>query len=76
MKITIPTTKVKDIGPLDQAMRLPNAGRKRIGRKTTCNRCGKAITEDYFIGGFKKGLPNMMFHESCWDGSGERIGDW
>lgn len=67
MKISVPTRKLKDIGKLDQIKKLPMAGRIRAGMKTICDRCRKPITDEYFVGGFKKGLPNMKFHESCLD---------
>ena len=67
MKIIVPTTKLKDIGELDATRRLPMAGRLRRKMKTICKSCGKPVTDEYFIAGFKKGLPNMIFHESCID---------
>lgn len=77
MKIRVPTTRLKDIGPLDTVVRLPTASRKRHGMKTICKRCGRPIEDDNFIGGFKAGQPNVMLHESCWDGSGKRFGkEW
>ena len=53
-KIVVPTTKLKDIGPLDNTLRLPMASRLRANMKTICDRCRKPITDEYFIGGFKK----------------------
>lgn len=64
-KIIVPTTKVKDIGALDHKLRLPTASRLAHGMKTTCKRCGKPITDEFFIAGFKAGMPNMLFHERC-----------
>lgn len=66
-KIVVPTTKLKDIGPLDHTLRLPMAGRIRANMKTICDRCRKPITDEYFICGLKKGFPNMKFHEGCVD---------
>lgn len=65
MKVIVPTTIVKDIGELDATIRLPMALRLKKGMKTTCDRCGKPITDPFFIGGFKAGRHNMLFHESC-----------
>jgi hypothetical protein len=66
-KIIVPTTKLKDIGELDNTIRLPTASRIKLGMKTICDRCGKPIIDEFFIGGFKKGYPNMKFHENCVD---------
>jgi len=68
MKIIKPTTHLVDIGPLDNTLRLPTASRIKHGMKTICRRCGKPVTDEYFIVGFKKGFPNMIFHESCIEG--------
>ena len=68
MKIIKPTTHLVDIGPLDYIRRFPMAGRIKYDMKTICRRCGKPVTDEYFIGGFKKGFPNMIFHESCIEG--------
>jgi hypothetical protein len=57
-----------DIGPLDHKLRLPMAGRMARGMKTTCDACGKAITDEFFIGGFKTGHANLKLHEACADG--------
>jgi hypothetical protein len=65
MKIFVPSQSLIDIGPLDRTLRLPMASRLAHGIKTTCKRCRKPITDEYFIAGFKQGRPNMMFHESC-----------
>jgi hypothetical protein len=65
MKIRVPTTRMKDIGTMDATLRLPTAGRIKHGMKTTCCVCGKAITDEFFIGGFKAGERNMMMHEAC-----------
>ena len=75
MKIIKPTTHLVDIGNLDTVLRLPMIGRVRNGMKIVCDRCGKSITDDFFIGGFKKGFPNMKFHENCVDTTGARIID-
>ncbi len=65
MKIRVATTKLKEIGELDLVRRLPNAVRLRKGMETTCCRCGKPVTDEHFIAGFKAGYPNMIFHETC-----------
>ena len=49
-------------------IRLPMAGRINRGMKTLCFICMKPITDEYFIGGFIEGQPNVMLHESCFDG--------
>jgi len=67
VKVRKPTTHLVDIGPLDAALRLPTAARIRTGQKTTCNRCGKAITDETFIGGFRTGKRTYLFHERCLD---------
>lgn len=54
-----------EIGPLDNTLRLPMAARRARGLKTVCVACGKPITDDFFIGGFKAGHPNMILHEAC-----------
>jgi len=64
-KISVPTRRLKDIGELDHTLRLPMEGRIKYGMKTICDRCRKPITDEYFIGGFKKGMKNMKFHEEC-----------
>ncbi len=64
-KISVPRRRLKDIGKLDQIRKFKTVGRIKIGMKTICDRCRKPITDEYFIGGFKKGLPNMKFHEGC-----------
>lgn len=56
-----------EIGPLDHALRLETSGRKRLGMKTPCSKCGKPIEEDHFVGGFKKGHRNLLLHEDCCD---------
>jgi hypothetical protein len=65
MKVIKPTTHLVDIGPLDHTMRLPMDKRIQLGMKTICDRCGKSITDEYFVVGFKQGHRNMMFHEAC-----------
>ena len=54
-----------EIGDLDHALLLPTQGRIKRGMKTICDSCGKPITDKQFVGGFKKGYPNMKFHEKC-----------
>jgi hypothetical protein len=54
-----------EIGVLDTTLRLPIAGRKLARMATTCSVCGQEINDEFFLVGFKKGLPNMMLHEGC-----------
>lgn len=75
MKIRKPTTRLVDIGPLDFTKPLPTAGRIRAGMKTICDRCGKPITDELFIVGFKAGMPNMKFHADCVEGKAGKEGD-
>lgn len=56
-----------EIGELDCTKRYPMAG--RAGMETICDICGHSIADEFFIAGFKKGHPNMKFHESCYDAS-------
>ena len=58
-------TESVDIGALDHRLRLPMAGRVRQGMKTRCDVCGKDITDEFFIGGFKEGHRNLLLHEAC-----------
>ncbi len=32
---------------------------------TRCDVCGDEITDEFFVGGFKKGHPNLKMHEKC-----------
>lgn len=41
------------------------ASRISAGMKTKCDACGKEITDEFFIGGFKAGHANLKLHESC-----------
>lgn len=54
-----------DIGQLDHKIPLPMAGRIAAGMKTTCDACGRAITDETFIAGFKTGHANLKLHEKC-----------
>lgn len=66
MKAYRPTQTLVDVGEPQGCLRLPTAGRIRAGMKTTCARCRKAITDEYFIGAIGGTLPkNMLLHESC-----------
>ena len=65
MKVLKKVTRLVDIGRLDATMTLPTEPRTRFGLKTVCDRCGKPITDEYFIAGFKSGEKNMLFHEAC-----------
>jgi len=62
MRIRKPTMRLTEIGPLYAALRLPVEARTRCGMKTTCDRCGRSIADETFIGG-----ANMKFHEGCLD---------
>ncbi len=65
MTILKPRIMPVEIGPLDHKVRLPMASRIAHGMKTKCDACGKPIIDEFFIGGFKAGHPNMKLHESC-----------
>ena len=54
-----------EIGNLDGRLRLPTAVRIARGMKTKCDACGEEITDEFFIGGFKTGQPNLKLHERC-----------
>lgn len=62
---TVTSTRLVEIGPMDAHARLPMEIRLRHKMKSVCKRCGKDITDEFFIAGFKSGHPNMMFHEAC-----------
>lgn len=65
MKILKQVTRAVEIGGLDNTLRLPTAARISAGMKTTCAACGKPVTDEFFITGFKAGHRNMILHESC-----------
>jgi len=67
MKIlqTTPRTELVEIGPLDHRLRLPMEGRLARKLPTRCAVCGEETTDEYFIGGFQEGRPNLLLHESC-----------
>ncbi len=65
MKIRKMRPVAVEIGPLDHTVRLPMAARISHGMKTICDACGKPITDEYFIGGFKTGHANLKLHEAC-----------
>ncbi len=54
-----------EIGELDAAIRLPMMTRLLKGLVTKCDVCGEEITDEYFVGGFKSGQPNLKLHERC-----------
>ena len=58
-------TRLVGIGDLDHKLRLSMAARIRLGMSTRCDACGDEITDEFFIGGFKAGLPNLKLHEAC-----------
>ena len=31
----------------------------------TCAACGEQVTDERFLGGFAKGVPNMILHRGC-----------
>jgi hypothetical protein len=76
MQVRKPTTRLTDIGRLDATLRLPTAGRIQKGMKTTCARCGKAITDPTFIAGFKAGHHNLMLHEACMPADEPQPPEW
>lgn len=65
MKIRERAYVQKEIGFLDAHMILPMAGRIRANMKTICESCGEHIKDEKFIGGFKHGRHNMLFHLDC-----------
>jgi hypothetical protein len=65
MKVREKVWALKDIGPLDGHLILPMALRMTRGMKTVCEACGKNVIDDKFLGGFKKGFHNMVFHVEC-----------
>lgn len=65
MKILKQRQVIVDIGPLDHKVRLPMASRIQAGMKTKCDACGKEITDEFFVGGFKDGHANLKLHEAC-----------
>ncbi len=62
---TVQTMRRRDIGRLEHALRLPTAARIKCGMKTVCKACHQNITDEFFVVGFKTGMHNMLFHESC-----------
>ena len=64
-QIHVVTTRLTDIGELDGTKHLPTAGRIKAGMKTICIRCMEPVTDEFFVAGFKAGMPNMIFHEGC-----------
>ena len=67
MLVSKVTRHLVEIGPLDNVLRLQTGIRIKHGIKTICHRCRKPVTDETFIAGFKDGVPNMLFHESCLD---------
>ncbi len=67
MQILIRETKTvkREIGQLDWAKKMILAPRIKRGMKSQCAVCGKEITGEFFIAGFKAGQKNMMMHEDC-----------
>jgi len=65
MRISRPTHRMVEIGPLDACLRLPTESRVRHGMKTICVACREPVTESTFIAGFLHGMPNMILHERC-----------
>lgn len=65
MKIRKPSFVMTEIGMLDAHLILPTAGRIKRQMKTICRACNQNITEEKFLGGFKAGMPNMLFHIEC-----------
>jgi hypothetical protein len=35
------------------------------GMDMTCAACGEQVTDERFLGGFAKGVPNMILHRGC-----------
>ena len=65
MQIYKPGMVRVEIGPLIGVARLPMSSRIAHGMKTICDACRKPITDDFFIGGFISGHPNVKLHEAC-----------
>lgn len=65
MEIREKSFVMRNIGKLDGYLILPTARRIAFGMKTICEKCGKSVTDEKFLGGFKKGMHNMIFHVSC-----------
>ena len=65
MRVILPSGRFVDIGKLDAVLKLPTSARIRRGMETNCAACGRAIVDEWLLGGFKKGKPNMMFHLKC-----------
>ncbi len=65
MKILKPVMTAVENGDLDFKQRFSNAPRLERGMKTRCAACGKDITDEFFIGGFKAGHQNLILHERC-----------
>ena len=68
MKVFKTRRVLEEIGELDQTTRLPMSSRIAAGMKTNCDACGKPITDEYFVAGFKTGHATLKLHESCVDG--------
>lgn len=62
--------RIRDIGKLDNTLDLPMKSRLHAGLKTVCDACGKSITGERFVVGFKKGHRNMTFHPECLEEGG------
>ena len=65
MKVLKQRLVAVDIGDLDHTIRLPMSARIAHGMKTICDACGKTITDEFFVGGFKAGHASLKLHESC-----------
>ena len=67
MQILIRETKTvkREIGQVDWAKKMILAPRIKRGMKSQCAVCGKEITGEFFIAGFKAGQKNIMMHEAC-----------
>jgi hypothetical protein len=76
MKIMQRVTIVRpiEVESFDHYLTLPMSGRKRLGMKTICHHCGESIQDETFIGAFKAGMKNMIFHVACWE-RGQRKGE-
>lgn len=60
--------KLNKIMPLDGVLTLPMESRLKHKLKTKCFFCKTDITDEYFIGGFKKDYKNIMAHTNCYNG--------
>jgi hypothetical protein len=71
-RVTKRVTRIEDLA-LDVAVWLPTAPRIKHGLKTKCGRCGLAIADEMFVGGFKSGSFVAFYHRACLDAETEAM---